>query len=344
MRIVRTEIASLIHPYAVSVFQTRTGPRVIVAAEVDGDCLSISADDLSVETVWSGMGGTMNVWQTGPDGEFLAIQRFYKGFNSREARVARVFRREGRWVCEPLFDLPYLHRFCLIDVAGEPFFVGSALCAGKQSREDWSQPGATYAMRLPKDLSRPGELRPVVSGLFKNHGFFKRRRGDRETVLVSGREGIFEITPPEHPDGVWKHERIMEREVSDMVVFDIDGDGTEELITIEAFHGTRLVVNKPVPGGWREMYVLPVEFGHALWAGSILGRPSILIGYRGANAALMLLRPEKKRDDDLLMDITVLDQFEAPTNLDVFERDGLCRIFTCSGGKNRVVLYELRHD
>ncbi len=344
MRIARSEIASLVHPYAVSIFQTRSGPRVIVAPESDGECLSISVDDLAVETIWSGMGGTMNVWQTNPDGEFFAIQRFYKGFNCKKAHLVKVFRRDGGWMCEPFFDLPYLHRFCLIDVAGEPFFVGSTLCADKQSRDDWSQPGATYVMRLPKDLSRPGELKPVVSGLFKNHGFFIRKREAGKTILVSGQEGIFEISPPDHPDGEWSRERIMEREVSDMVFFDIDGDGIEELITIEKFHGARLVVNKPVPGGWKEMYVLPIEFGHALWAGNILGRPSILIGYRGANAALVLLQPGGKRDGDLLMEVTVIDQLEGPANLEVLEQDGVCKIFTCSNGRNRVVLYELRGE
>lgn len=339
----RTELVSMIAPYAVGIFNTVRGPKCIVAPEVRGDCLLFDAKTLERETIWNGLGGTMNVCQTSPQGEFLAIQQFYKGFNSREALVAKVFRREGSWHCEPFFPLPFLHRFCLVDVAGTRFFLGSTLCADKRSADDWSQPGATYLMRLPQDLSRPGELQVLIPGISKNHGMFRGRRNGRDVVLVSGQEGVFEIRVPGDPDAAWEVEKILDREVSDMTVCDIDGDGVEEMITIEKFHGSRLVVNKPLPnGGWKEIYALPIAFGHALWAGSVLGDPGIIIGYRAANAALLLLRPTGKRGEDLLMDITVLDEHEGSTNLGVVEDGGVCKIFTCSGNRNRVVLYEVK--
>ena len=56
------------------------------------------------------------------------------------------------------------------------------------------------------------------------------------------------------------------------------------------------------------------------------------------------MRPNGKKDDALTMEVTVIDEHEAPTNIDVLERGGVCRIFNCSGAKSRVVLYELSED
>ena len=341
MKISRREIASMVYPYAVSVFPLPSGPRVIVAAETKGECLSISVDDLSRETIWRDMGGTMNVCQLNQEGEFLAVQEFYKGNNSKTACLVRTSRRDGRWVTERFLDLPFLHRFCLANVKGTRFAVISTLARDKENREDWSRPGSTYVMRLPDGADRPGDLVPLISGITRNHGMFKGRHRGREVVMVSGGEGLFEIRIPEHPDGKWEYERLLDREVSDMTVFDLDGDGAEEIITIEKFHGSRLSVNRPSAAGWREIYSYPIDFGHALWAGNVLGRPGLLIGYRGANAALLLMRPTGEKDGVPTMETTVIDEHEAPTNIDVLERGGVCLIFSCSGAKNRVVLYEL---
>ena len=254
MKIARKEIASLVYPYAVSIFPLSRGTRVVIATESKGECLSISADDLSSEVIWRDMGGTMNICQLNQEGEFLAVQEFYNGNNSKTACLAKVSRRDGRWITERFLDLPFLHRLCLVEIAGVKFAVISTLAKYKENREDWSQPGSTYVMRLPESLDRPGDLVPLITGLTKNHGMFKGRHRGRDIVMVSGQEGLFEIRVPDCPDGKWDYERLLDREVSDMTVFDLDGDGIEEIITIEKFHGSRLVVNRPSPDGWKETY------------------------------------------------------------------------------------------
>ncbi|MDR1535136.1 MAG: hypothetical protein LBU64_08580 [Planctomycetota bacterium] len=341
MRINRKEIARLVYPYAVSIFPLPGGPRVVIATELKGECLSIAVDDLSREVIWRDMGGTMNICQLNSEGEFLAVQEFYKGNNSKTACLAKVGRRGGEWITERFFDLPFLHRFCLVETEGVKFLVISTLAKDKDNREDWSRPGSTYIMRLPEMAERPGELIPLIPEITKNHGMFKGRREGANVVMVSGQEGLFEIRIPARAGDEWKYAKLLDREISDMVVCDLDGDGVEEIITLEKFHGARLAINRPSPDGWREIYSYPVDFGHALWAGNILGRPGLLVGYRGANAALLLFRPNGWKDGALTMDIAVIDEHEAPTNIDVLEKNGVCKIFNCSGAKNRVMLYEL---
>ena len=341
MHIKRTVVAELVFPYAVSIFNTNQGRRVVIGTETRGDCISINPDDLTREVIWRNMGGTMNVCQINPEGEFFAVQEFFKGMASRTACLVKVTRQGGDWAVERFFDLPFVHRTCVVTVDSAMFIVASTVARDKKNMGDWSLPGSTYVMRLPADLSGPGELKPVIPALFKNHGMWKGRNQGRDVILVSGAEGVYEISVPSTPDGDWPAELIIRREVSDMVLFDIDSDGMDELIVIEKFHGSRLVVYKQELYGWREFYSYPINFGHVVWAGSLLGKPSIIVGYRGDNAALVLLRPDGIKDFRLQMKPTIIDEHEGPTNIDILEENGTARIFSCSGAKNRVMMYEL---
>lgn len=340
MNIRRSVLKEVIYPYAVSAYQINGRPKVITATELDGPCTGIWADTLELETIWEDHGGTMNTCQLDENGTFLAIQRFYKGFQSRESCIVKVEQKDGVWTQTEVAKLPFIHRFCTLEIGGETYLLCCLLCADKASKEDWSQPGRVVVAKLPSD-GKLAHFQTVLDGIHKNHGLYKGTLHGEPVILVTGVEGLFKLSPPSDSSQPWKVEAILDREISDCTVIDLDGDGQDEIITIEKFHGQRVVVNKWIDGTWKEVYEYPVAFGHAIWSGTILGAPAFLIGYRASNAALLLFQLKMISGDDWYMDVTVLDEHEGPTNIDVVHWPDKEQVFSCSGARNRIVLYEL---
>ena len=66
--------------------------RILLATEGEGPCLAWSGPDYAARhTVWDGPGGTMSMVPIpGTDGEFLAVQKFFKMFQWEEAKVVHV--------------------------------------------------------------------------------------------------------------------------------------------------------------------------------------------------------------------------------------------------------------
>lgn len=135
-------------------------------------------------------------------------------------------------------------------------------------------------------------------------------------LLIAGSEGLYEVAVPGGADIPWRAERLLDREISDAVTVDLDGDGVEELVTIEGFHCDEIAVNKLCGDRWEIVYRFDAPFAHALWGGDILGRPALLAAYRGGDGALMMLQ-KPDAEGDWRMRTTVIDRDVAPTNLSV---------------------------
>ncbi|MDR2515077.1 MAG: hypothetical protein LBD02_07740 [Christensenellaceae bacterium] len=342
MHIERRILEELDSPYAVGVFNLGGEKRAVVASEEKDLCLAFSKDGKRLETIWENQGGTMNLCQTDEEGNFLAVQEFYKGFRSHTAGIARAWKEDGRWNVKRYIDLPFVHRFCVQKVEDRQFVIACTLSDRKDSPQDWSRPGRVYLGLLPRDLSEPCEIKELIGGITKNHGLFQGRFQGKAVVLVTGQEGVFRIDVPQKVSDEWHWERIIDREVSDVTAVDIDGDGQDELITIEGFHGNTIALNKLVGGEWKIVSRYPVATAHALWSGDVLGKPGVLVGYRGANAGLLLMRYNgEKKLGNLLLETTVLDQYEGPVNLGVIAEPNDFRIFNVSGTNNRFVYYRL---
>ncbi len=339
MKIERKVLKEVIYPYAVSVYHVGDRNKVVCATELDGPCSAFWTDTLEEEILWEGQGGTMNTWQIADNGDFLAIQRFYKGFNSRASRIARVERKNGEWVQSVVCDVPFLHRFGVIGSGDNRWLICCVLCKDKESREDWSQAGWIQVAKYPEPGETP-EFRVLVDGIHRNHAFFYGRFDGTDCVLAGGDEGLYRIDYPR--DGHdWICEKLLDCSVGDVTVFDLDGDGEDEIVTIEPFHGSKIVVHKRIDGKWDTVWESATQFGHAIWSGTIFGEPAFIIGHRSLDASLVLFRPRGYKEGKLALDVTVLDQWEGPTNVAVNHADGKEQIFSCSGNKNRIVLYEL---
>lgn len=338
MRIEKTLVTPLAFPYSVVAFDCEPA-RIVVGPEKKGRAVHFALDGTDVQTIWNGdLGGVTGLGQLPGGGmDFLAIEGAYKGFNCEGAGLMHVWQERGQWRTRRLADLPFAHRMCVIDVGGAVFVMVATLCGGKDDRDDWSRPGKVYLARWtgPENIG----FKPVIEGIHKNHGLFRGRLDGREVVLITGEEGVYEIAPPAKADGEWTHRLIMDEPISDVCVYDIDGDGEDELVAIRGFHGDEMAVFKRSGGKWAPVYRLPVNFGHFVWGGTVLGRDAVITGYRGANGALVLLR---KVPGEWRFDIDVIDQLEAPINMQPLTMDGATVLFVTCGGSDSVVRYVLR--
>jgi len=342
MRIIRKIITELEEPYAIKVFNCLEGKRIFVANLID-KCIMFNPEGNNIKAVWENNGGTMVLWPLNDKPDFLAVQGFFKGFNAYNACIVRVVRKhDGSFDTKRFMDLPFIHRFCVVSVKDAIFLIAATLCENKDFKEDWSKPGIVSICQLPHDFSQRCELKPLIKNITKNHGMFVGKHNKKDVVLITGEEGVYEIYLPDDPNSEWKYERILDNEVSDISVFDIDEDGQDELITIEKFHGNSMKIYKYISGNYKLVYEFPISLGHVIWSGNIFGKPSIILGYREANSALVMLR--KKPGKEYNMDITYIDENVDPTNIDVLQEDDVFRIFCSSGARGRVMLYELREN
>ena len=324
--------------YCVELLHTREGLKIAAASEIHGGwCKVVDFATCREEVVWTGPGGCMNISQLNEAGDLIGIQNFYKGFQSEKAQLVRACRKDGAWETEVLQVLPYLHRSGVVHTPEGPYVVASTLCTHRESAEDWSHPGKIQAARVP-GAGEEISFRVLEDHVTKNHGFWQGRMDGEEVTLVGGSEGLFRVRPPK--DGAdWRVDKILDREISDCAAADLDGDGEDELVTFEGFHGDMAVVNKRVDGQWQIIYTLPMHFSHAIWAGELLGRNMFAVGYRKEDGRLYLVDHTPAGYEAIL-----LEECVAPSNVRGFVHGGKSYIAAAARDAGEVVLYELQEN
>lgn len=294
----------------------------------EGKCVLLRDGNTRLERVWESPGGTMTVCTSDNQGGFYAVQQFFPVFDSRKACVVSAKKENGKWSVKKILDVPYVHRFDVVDTRQGRFLLISQLTRNKKERTDWSQPGSVYAVALDEKEQPVGEPVVLIDRLFKNHGYFRGVLNGSQVAMVSGTEGLYGIyIDPEKNPAYWEIRQLVDHEVSDVAIYDMDQDGRDELVTIEGFHGDNLFVYKETDGSWKQVYRYSIHFGHALWAGDIFGSPAILIGYRREDCALKLLR---KEPNCWCFEETVLSTELGPTNVDVRKKEQSYEVL-CAG-------------
>lgn len=334
MKIQAKEIAAFDKLYAQGVIRQKDGsPLYLAASEGCGPCVAVDANTGDSFKVWDAPGGTMTICQLSDRGDFLANQRFLPVFDAADCRLVWGERVNEGYKIHEVQTIPYLHRFDLLNIGGQKVFVGATLCGGKDSQQDWSKPGAVYVGNLPADPAKPISLTPLLEGLTKNHGLCTTQLGGTSVVLIAAGEGVFALYPPSSPDGKWETVRLTENEASEAAVVDFDGDGQDELVTIEGFHGDKMIVRKELDGRWEIIYSMDIEFGHALWGGVLLGQNRILVGWRRGENRLMCLTctPNGVKTEEI--------GHGGPSQLTVWEERGEAHILSADRQDGRAVLY-----
>lgn len=349
-------------PYALAAI-TLDGERCVAAAPEDHGPLFLVRPpfDRSVE-IAPGPGGCMGI-AARPDrtGEIYAIMGCFLGYKFQGGGIYAATRpADGgdAWSMERILDLPFAHRIDFVTKGGTLYLVTASIAADKADPADWSKPGSLYVAAVPRSPDDRWQLAPVLEGIHKHHGFRTGTYGGRPAILVSGVEGLFAVWLDEQGSG-WPSVRLIDREISEFSLYDIDGDGREELVTIEPFHGNRLKIYRSAGDGWGDaVWEAELEYGHCLWTGSIAGRRSVLVSNRSGTKNLDLYRiPEglpgrnggapngapagRSSGTSLSLERIVVDEGAGAANMVVVPaRDGDL-IFSANQAAGEIVTYEV---
>ena len=340
MHIERRFLAGMNRCYAATHIDVDGQTRILLATEGEGPGLAWVGPDLEgPHTVWAGPGGTMSMVPIpGANGEFLAVQKFFRMFEWEEAKLVHVKPAgDGSYRVTDALHLPYIHRFDLLPVRDRLYFIGCTLATRKASREDWSSPGKIFV----GEYRGPGPLQVSVlkDGLTQNHGYSRLERDGRVSSLVTCREGAYEVTPPQQPGADWGVRQFMDWPISDIAAIDIDGDGELEFATIEPFHGSHFRVYKRDAGAYRMVYQHPEvsEFYHVVTGTTLAGKPVFVGGCRRGRQQLFYVHA--LQDDPLVLQAEVIEEGVGPSNVHVMHEPGRDIIVSANREKAEAALY-----
>ncbi|MGT2906920.1 hypothetical protein [Streptococcus dentiloxodontae] len=323
--------------YAVSRLTKDDKDYLLVASEVEEACFAYDVNNqFEKSVVWQDVGGTMSIIQVPGTLDFLATQKFYPGFNSKDCQIVYGKFEKGQWSISKLTDFPYLHRFDLIPQEdGKILFVGCTIANSKAYTEDWSDKGKVFVAEFAPELLRLVNLRELPLRLLKNHGYYDVK--EEGYSLITAVEGVVKLTYPDFSDtGDWRLDLLFGEETSDIVQVDVNHDGQKENVIIQGFHGDAFrVLNQDFS---KELYhyLEPTQFGHAIWSGELLGQPYFIFGWRSGKADLMIFQEE-----DGAIVPQMIDSNSASSNVLAFEKNGKAYIFSANNGRHEAALYEL---
>lgn len=348
MTVKKTKIDTLNKCYAIGALTYNGKPHFIVAAEKSDPCYLYDMSGKRIDTIWTEPGGTMTIVQVpGCDGEFLATHKFYSPNDGAAAKIVHVKKDGDAWKVRTLCDLPFVHRFDIVQRGGVNHLIACALKSGHEFKDDWSHPGVVFAGVLPNDIAaaidtaggKPAvELKAIREGFTKNHGYTRDYVGDVQTAIVSADCGVFRFTPPESKDSEWKIEQLLDTPASDAILIDLNDDGKKEMLVLSPFHGEYLAIYEiGSDGQYKKTYdhAEPLEFLHAICAGKICGKNYVVVGYRKGRRELMLFSYENGA-----YKATVIDSDCGPANAAIFEREGKEIVVSANRETDEVAIYE----
>lgn len=272
--------------YALGTFERQGQPCVVAATEDAGPILVSAPPYTEAEILVPGPGGCMSL-ASHPSlpGELYAIMGCFLGYQFHGGAVYRI--ADSGSLCEKIIDLPFAHRMQIFESQGRRTLFVANLAASKDNPTDWSRPGGVYSVPLNNPQQTQWPMTPILENLHKNHGIFLGPFDGKETLWVSGQEGLFSFDPSSQSLEA-SLTKELSYEVSEMALFDLDSDGEDELVTIEPFHGPVLSVYKRQKGRWKRIWEDQLSYGHCVLAQRFHGRPSILVSNRAGTKDLVL--------------------------------------------------------
>ncbi len=348
LRVRKKVIGNLEKCYSIAPLEYEGERHILVAAEKTAPCLLFDEEGREEATVWTQPGGAMTMVQVpGSNGQFLATHKFYSPNDSKEAKIVIVTPVNGSWEVRTLADLPFVHRFDILERGGIRYLLACTLKSGHEYRDDWSTPGKVYAAVLPDNLDafdedHPLPLTVLKEGMLKNHGYYRVMEGGYPTGLVSAEQGVFQFIPPERAGAEWEIRQLTRDPTSDAVLLDLDGDGKRELAAISNFHGDRIRIYKTDEAGWYPVYEYPhAEFSHGIFGGEICGKPVFVIGHRKGARNLLAFTWD---NESQTYQAQVLDADCGSANVYHFCRGGKDYLLSANREINEIALYELEEQ
>ena len=342
MNISKKKISDLTLCYCIAPIMYKGQRHFLVASEKEYSCLLFDIHGKLVDEIWKGPGGTMSaVAVPGEDGAFLATHKFYSPNNCKEAKIVLCRHTEQGWQVRTLADMPYVHRFDIIQRNGVNYFIGCCIKNGYDYKDDWSNPGKTYACPMPGDLMNLPEdyrlpLKEIKGDMLKNHGYCRDVENGINCGIVTCQQGVFRFIPPAAREEDWQIQQLISDPVSDALLMDFDGDGDKELLTLSPFHGDTLRVYKLCGGSYKQIfeYEKKIEFAHAICAGNLQGKDVAIIGHRKGDRDLLAVSYENSG-----YHVELLDHDVGPANAMYMKVDGKDVIISANREINEIAYY-----
>lgn len=288
------------------------------------------------ELVWDDRGGCMSIIEVpNTNGEFLAVNEFYLKVSPSLSKLVWVKYVDGKWVIKDIMNLPYLHRFDIYNVDGVNYFIGATIAENKEDKEDWRLPGQIYVGVIPANIEEGIKIEKIADGMFRNHGYYRGFYDGRVCGYFTSDQGIVRVTPPSS-NGEWKVEKILEGKISEIALVDIDGDGVEELMTIEPFHGNSMKIYKLKDGKYECDFVYPyeIDFAHTLVGTTLAGVSCFVGGVRRVNCELFYITYENNE-----YKVNIIESGVGPANVAVVNLEDKDLILSANHTKNEAAVY-----
>ncbi len=331
--------------YSIAPLSYKGKQHILIAAEKTDRCIMFDAQGNEKATVWNGPGGVMSMVQVpDTDGQFLATHKFYSPNDSKEAKIVLAYPDpDGKFNIRTLVELPFVHRFDILKTQNANYLIACTLKSDHQYKEDWRTPGKVYVAKLPSNLvefTRQNrlELEVLKEGMLRNHGYCKVTEDGKESSLICSENGVYRFFPPNDESESWKIEKLLNVPSSDAVLIDLDHDGTKELIVLSPFHGDQISIYKKQKEVYEKVYDYPekTEFLHAIWACTLKGKPTVILGNRKGKRQLMALTWNEEKNQ---YSMQILDENCGPANAFKYEDQGKEIVIATNREINEIAMY-----
>jgi hypothetical protein len=333
----KTAIHSMNMPYAIGTLGSGPGRSVVCATEDHGPSVRIAPPFLEARPFLPGPGGCMSL-VSDPErgGELYAVMGCFLGYKFQGGGIYWTRAREGESTAMRVVDLPFAHRLGIVRRGAARYLLAANLAADKKDAADWSRPGGVYAAELDGKADTPLQLQPVLTGIHRNHGFLLAELEGAPALLIGAAEGCIAVDVAA-AGREWPSRQVLAQETSEMAVFDMDGDGADEIITIEPFHGNTLRAYRKSGKSWSAFWDAELEYGHCVLAGMFDGRRSIIVSNRAGGKDLLLFQ---FGDEPARPKRIVVDAGAGAANMLVLGHGGHDRLFAANQAAGEIVMYE----
>lgn len=300
-----------------------------------------------VSEIHGGQGGVMAILGAADECAMFCIEQFYPVFDSASAKVVKVTleRNALGWFAsnrEEIAKIPYVHRIAQLKEEDGSFIAAGRLCERKAFSDDWSAAGSMEIGEYRKEQGAFNFER-VQEGIYKHHAMFvKKNKNGYDDLYYGGSEGAF-LT--ERKNGGWETTKLLSAPVSDLTCLDLDGDGKDEIVIIEGFHGDKAVIYKEKNGGegerlYEPVLELPLNFGHVLWGGILPEGSGLITGSRGGKKELLLYQFAFSAEKGMYVKSrTVIDEGQAPAQIEVCVNSDYIEIVAANHGAGQLTRY-----
>ena len=103
----------------------------------------------------------MTVTQVPGQPILMATQKFYSPNDSAAAKIVYYRRMDGVWKCEVLCELPFVHRFGVLERGGRYYLIACTLKSAHAFKNDWTCPGRIWVAPFPEDITQYNADNPL---------------------------------------------------------------------------------------------------------------------------------------------------------------------------------------